>query len=227
MGERTGITPKEIEIADRLRNQWRNLLAPYGSPQNVIDDEFSRLEQEYRKGEGRSYHNIRHIGKVDEMLNRYRHLAKNFTALKLAGDGHDVIYVPASETNEADSAVYMEGALARMNVPLDVIGETSRIINITKDHKTSDDDIDGKLMIDADFAIFASDPSEYDEYSRGIKNEYVGSGRVTEEMFRVGRSSLIRGWLDQERIYLTDQIRDEMEPVARQNLQRELVHLTS
>lgn len=185
------------------------------------------MVREYKKGDGRSYHNLSHIGKVDEMLNRYRHLAQNWTALKFAGDGHDVVYVPGSETNEADSAVYMRTAMTRLGMPPTTISETERIILVTKDHKTTEDDMDGKLMIDADLSIFASSPEEYDAYSQGIWQEYVGSGKVPEEAFRKGRGDLIKGWLKQDRIFLVDEIRTDLETVARKNLEREKLRLTA
>lgn len=225
MSEGLRPTPTEIQIAARLRGQWDLLVQGVGGRSSLINYEFDRMVNEYKKGDGRSYHNLSHIGKVDEMLNRYRHLARNWTALKFAGDGHDVIYVPGSETNESDSAVYMREAMVRLGIPSETVSETERIINITKDHKTTNDDIDGKLMIDADFAIFASVPEEYDAYSRGIWQEYVGSGKVPEDVFKRGRGGLIDGWLNQDRIFLVDDIRADLEPAARQNLQRERLSL--
>ena len=182
----------------------------------------------YCLGDGRSYHNLFHVAKVDEMLNRYRRLARNFTALKFAGDGHDVVYIPGSDTNEADSAEYMRGVMQRLGISEETIAETERLILVTKDHKTTGSNIDGKLMIDADFAIFASSEEEYDAYAQGIWEEYVGTGRISEVAFKEGRSNLLRGWLDPEdRIFLIDEIRDDLEPIARQNLQRELARLVS
>lgn len=219
--------PQEAEIAARLRGQWDLLVQGEGGRTSLIGYEFDRMVGEYQKGDGRSYHNLSHIGKVDGMLNRYRHLAQNWTALKFAGDGHDVVYVPGSETNEADSAVYMRTAMTRLGMPPATISETERIILITKDHKTTEDDTDGKLMIDADFAIFASSPEEYDAYAQGIWQEYVGSGKVPQEAFRRGRGSLIEGWLKQDRIFLVDEIRKDLEPAARQNLERERLRLAA
>lgn len=222
MSEVIGMSPKEIVVAERLKGQWVELVSSVGGNTGLIDSEFSALVGLYRSGDGRSYHNLLHIGNVDQMLNRYRHLAQNFVALKFAGDGHDVVYVPGSQTNEADSAVYMRGSMQRLEIPTATIAQTERIILVTKDHKTTDEDVDGKLMIDADFAIFASPEEEYDAYTLGIWKEYVGSGRVTADRFKQGRTSLVRGWLAQDRIFLVDQIRNELEPSARRNLEREL-----
>jgi predicted metal-dependent HD superfamily phosphohydrolase len=220
-------TPQETIIAERIKGQWNGLIESVGGNTSLIDSEFSKMVQEYQSGDGRSYHNLEHIGKVDEILNKYRHLAHNFVSLKLAGDGHDVIYVPGSATNEEDSAVYMKESMKRLGIPESVISETERIILITKHHKTTEDDIDGQLMIDADFAVFASSLSEYDAYAQGIWQEYVGSGKVTEEAFRKGRGDLIDGLLKQDRIFLVGQIRDEFETLARQNLEREKLRLAA
>lgn len=227
MSEAVERPPREAVIAARLRGQWSTLVQSVGGNLPLINEEFAKMVREYQSGEGRSYHNLLHIGEVDKMLNKYRHRSRNFVALKFAGDGHDVIYVPGSETNEKDSAVYMTGIMNKLGIPASVIEETGRIILITKDHKTADDDVDGKLMIDADFAIFASPKAEYDAYAQNIWQEYVVSGKVSEEDFRKGRGKLIEGWLKQERIFLTNEIREELEPLARQNLERERLRLAS
>ncbi len=227
MPEVVRFTPKEEQIKARLRGQWDLMVQGVGGRMSLINYEFDRMASEYKKGDGRSYHNLEHIAKVDAILNRYRHLARNFTALKFAGDGHDVIYVPGSDTNEADSAAYMRVAMTRLGMPEDTIVETERIINLTHDHKTTDNDVDGKLMIDADFAIFASPADEYDAYAQGIWQEYVGSGRVGADAFRAGRGALLRGWLGQEKLFLTDEIRSDLQPIAHKNLQRELDRLAA
>lgn len=219
--------PEEAIIAERLKSQWHKLVQSVGGKTSLIDSEFAKMVHEYQSGEGRSYHNLSHIGKVDEILNRYEYLSRNFVALKFAGDGHDAIYVPGSETNEVESAVYMREAMTRLGIPEPTISETERIILITKDHKTTNDDIDGKLMIDADFTIFASSETEYDAYSQGIWQEYVGSGKVPQEAFKRERGNLIKGWLKQDRIFLVDEIREEFEPLARQNLERERLRLVA
>ena len=227
MSEVVKITPQETIIAERLRSQWRVLVQSVGGNPHLVDTEFAKMIREYQSGDGRSYHGLSHIGKTDEMLNRYSHLSRNFVALKFAGDGHDVIYVPGSETNEKDSANFMEGIMTRLEMPDPTIAETGRIILLTKEHKTTDDDIDGKIMIDTDFAIFASSEAEYDAYAQGIWQEYVGSEKVTEKAFREVRGNLIEGWLKQDKLFLTDEIREKLQSLARQNLQRELLRLAS
>ena len=219
--------PQESLIAERLKAQWDTFVQSVGGKLPLVDNEFAKMVREYQSEKGRSYHNLFHIGKVDEMLNRYSYLARNFVALKFAGDGDDVIYVPGSQTNEEDSASYMEASMTKLGIPDFIVSETARIILLTKDHKTTDNDVDGKLMIDADFAIFASSEAEYNAYAQGIWQEYVGSGKVPEEAFRKGRRNLIEGWLKQDKLFLTDEIRMELQPLARENLERELLRLTS
>lgn len=217
---------QESIIFARLKTQWSALVQSVGGNLPLVDSEFAKMVQTYQSGESRSYHNLVHIGKVDEMLNKYRHLAQNFVALKFAGDGHDVIYIPGSATNEEDSASYMEKSMFKLGIPDALITETERIILLTKDHKTADNDTDGKLMIDADFVILASSKDEYDAYAQDIWQEYVGSGRVSEEAFKRRRRDLIKGWFKQDRLFLTDEIREQLQPLAKENLQRELARLT-
>lgn len=217
---------QELLIAERLKAQWSTLVQSAGGKLSLLDSEFSKMAREYQSGE-RVYHNLSHIGRVDEILNRYRHLARNFVALKFAGDGHDVVYIPGSKTNEEDSASYIRGTMTRLGMPASIVTETERIILITKEHKTTDDDIDGKLMIDADFAILASPEAEYNAYVRGIWQEYVDSGKVSKDAFREGREKLVGSWLKRDRLFLIDEIQKESGFLARKNLERELILLTS
>ncbi len=219
--------PHEAVIGAKLQDQWSSLVKHAGGRPALVNYEFYRMALEYQKGNGRFHHNLFHIGKVDETLNAYRHLSRNWTALKFAGDGHDVIYVPGSETNELDSAAYMRVVMTRLGMPPPIITESERIINITKDHKTSEDDIDGKLMIDADFTILGAPVTEYTAYAQNIWQEYVGTGKYTPKEFKVGRVMLLSQWLRQDRLFLVDEVREELEQNARLNMEREITLLSA
>jgi predicted metal-dependent HD superfamily phosphohydrolase len=227
MIEHLNLSSEEVVIADRLKSQWFNLVQKSGGNTNLIDSEFSKLLHAYISRGENSHHNLFHISDVDTFLNKYRQLAFDFTALKFAGDGHDSVYNPISHTNEEDSAKFMQNLLQVLNMPEETISEVKRIILLTKEHQTKDDDVDGKLMIDADFSILAVPEQKYDRYVQGIWQEYVGSGAVSEENFRKGRLKLVTGWLEKEKLFLTDEIRKELQPYAKRNLEKELAKLKS
>lgn len=216
-------SPTEKEIIKYLKQQWRVLLPATVSNITHIDQAVDQLVRQYQLGD-RPYHNLWHIYKVDQVIERFRLLAHNYPALKLAAHGHDVIYNPGSTTNELDSVNFMANLLNALMVSQTQISEVQRLILLTENHQTTEDDTDGLLLIDADFAIFASSADEYQAYTRGIWDEYVTSGKVTSDQFRVGRSKLIEDWLSQP-IFHTPQIHSAFEQIARTNLIHELTEL--
>lgn len=222
-GEQVGMTPKEVQAVEQLWPHWQYIAAGLVNPSHDTEADvvFGEIIQRYRTGDGRSYHNIVHISRMLAFVDKFRHLSKNDLLLKAAIFGHDIVYVPGSQTNEEDSAEVFGRMMNRMDVRGWKIDETERLIRVTKKHKTDEDDTNGKIMIDADFSIFAASEADYDEYARGVWQEYVGSGRIPEASFRQGRKKLIEGWLSQERIFLTPEISAQLEPQARSNLQRE------
>ena len=75
------------------------------------------------------------------------------------------------------------------------------------------------MMLDVDLAILGAAPGRFDEYERQIRAEYA---HVPEAEFRAGRRKVLQGFVERERIYVTDAFHDALEARARANLQRSL-----
>lgn len=223
------MTVEEIQVVERLRPQWIGVVEGIGGNLEHADEAFAEIVRRYRTGDGRSYHNLFHIDRMLGFINKYNHLSKNKHTLKAAIFGHDIVYVPGSQTNEQESADVFDLILQRLSIKKEDVSEIKRLIMITQEHKTTDDDADGKLIIDGDYEILASEEDVYNRYSANIWRENVGSGKVSEEAFKKRRAQFVNGWLQsikENRLFLIPEIREKLQPQAKNNLERELLRLS-
>lgn len=168
----------------------------------------------------RTYHNIEHVLAV---LTDSAALAgdiglEDFTALRLAACAHDVVYNGLPGEDERASADWAREHLAAAGVPSEIVDRVAALILATVEHDAGDDVV-CQVLMDADLAILAADAEAYGSYAQAVRREYA---RVPDEMWRLGRSSVLLGFLDKDRIYRTDAARQRWEAAARTNLRREL-----
>lgn len=207
-----------------MRPEWQKTIKGLGGNTFLSPGVYSVVVENYKKGDGRAYHNILHIDRMISVINQFVEISHNPSTLKAAVFGHDLIYNPGSATNELESADSFDNYLGALSVERTAREEVKRLIRITEDHKTTEDDIDGKLLIDADFAILGSENKVYTSYSYGIYTENVLSGKVPLPMFKEGRMRYINGWIkdiENNSLFLTPKIRDALQPQALDNLLRE------
>lgn len=168
----------------------------------------------------RHYHNLSHLnavlGHIDEL--------GGSDAARLAAWFHDAVYNPARDDNEAASARLAEAMLTELGVPRPLVDRVVRLVLMTAEHKPDLDDADGRILADADLAILAAAPADYDAYARAVRREYA---HVRGSDFRRGRSAILRGLLDRDQLFLTAHGQAHWEQPARANLARELALLDS
>ena len=97
-----------------------------------------------------------------------------------------------------------------------------RLVRATEHHDTNDDDLDGRVLLDADLAVLGSEPAAYQAYVTGVRTEY---GHVDEARWRAGRAAVLRGLLDRRPLYATVEARNRWEARARANMTAELAAL--
>lgn len=78
-------------------------------------------------------------------------------------------------------------------------------------------------MLDADLAVLAAPPEDYDTYRDAIRQEYAW---VTEADWITGRGRVLSAFLDREQIYHLRAVKNKLEAAARENIARELSRLT-
>jgi predicted metal-dependent HD superfamily phosphohydrolase len=165
----------------------------------------------------RHYHTVDHLTAMLSIVD-----AEGGTdAVRLATWFHDAIYDPHSpgEANERDSAALARAELGALGVPESVAVEVERLVLLTAGHAAAPGDIDGELLCDADLAVLARPPAEYDAYAAAVRREYA---HVPDELFRAGRSAVLRSLLDLPALYRRPALAARWEAPARANLEREL-----
>jgi hypothetical protein len=90
---------------------------------------------------------------------------------------------------------------------------------MTKTHDAGDD-VDAKVLLDADLSILGADESEYQAYAENIRREYAW---VPESDYRKGRRQVLERFLSRPRIF---HFLSKLEGPARQNLAEEIARLS-
>lgn len=170
----------------------------------------------------RAYHNLTHIAYCLNAAAPFLTHTNDPLAVQLALWYHDAIYDPKAQHNEERSAALARAALQKASVPSPFIAETERLILLTQSHKTTPDDSNGALVLDADLAILGAAADEYQAYAAAIREEYAW---VPEAIYRRERGRVLQQFLQRDAIYLTTPLRKKRETQARANLQQELLAL--
>lgn len=166
----------------------------------------------------RHYHHLDHIRSSLAHLDR---LGWSDDLLEGAIWFHDVIYDPSRSDNEAASARFFEASTSAW-IDQEIQAEIARLILATDLRNPRTDDPLEILMVDIDLAILGSDTASYECYRHAIRREYQ---HIPEKDFKRGRTVILERLLA-GRIYQSSEFQ-HLEPVARQNLAKELADLTA
>jgi predicted metal-dependent HD superfamily phosphohydrolase len=210
------------EIFEELRERWRSLLQSLSVDGELAAVLFADLVARYDE-EGRYYHDLSHVRNVLSVVDNLGDMAQDLTAVRLAAWYHDVIYDVRETDNEVKSAEFAGRALTQMGMDQSRSTAIQRMIRATELSHAPPDDIDTKILLDADLATLASDPELYDENAKAIRREYAF---VPESEYREARVKILDGFLRRERIFLTENMFANGEKRARENLRREIASLS-
>ena len=215
-----------------LDTLWTEFVQKYNIGLELASPWLQHIKQRYGEPH-RAYHTLTHIEDMLSLFIRYRHAMTNPDAVFLAIIFHDVIYNPRAADNEELSAVEFESFHREVThnneSSLRVIVNSSivtRYILETKSHSIAPGmatDYDLLLFLDFDMAILGTVRSEYMEYCEQIRAEYQ---HIPMEIYSVKRSEVLAGFLANAMIYNTDIFKSTHEQTARDNLAREISHLT-
>lgn len=205
---------------DRLNQKWQQCWIDR-SQQQEIDQIFQLLINAYTKPD-RHYHNLNHIAQVLTTIERFGDRLQNPIAVNLAVWFHDFVYDPQASDNEFQSAKLAQELLINIGVPLATIDRTQQLILATQGHQVDISDRDKCIFLDADLAILGTDLAQYQVYQRSIRREYSW---VSDPAYQAGRSQVLKDFLHRERIYYTDLLFDQLESIARFNIEQEIANL--
>ncbi|MFI6256262.1 metal-dependent phosphohydrolase [Micromonospora zamorensis] len=172
----------------------------------------------------RHYHTVAHLTAVLDVVDEHADLAGWPDVVRLAAWFHDAVYDPRAvgDANERDSAALAESVLAGLGVPAPTAAEVRRLVLLTAGHTVAPADPDGALLCDADLAVLAAPPADYDRYAAAIRREYA---HVPEPAFRAGRAAVLTGLLALPALFRLPPLAARWEEPARDNVRRELAAL--
>lgn len=195
-----------------LRHRWRAL----GIGREELGEELLQRWSEPHRAYHTPVHLLHCLASIDELAARVG-LGPPSLEVKLAAWFHDAVYDGVPGKDEQDSADLAEYALGG-----DLGDEVARLVLLTRNHEVKQHDHDGTILVDADLAILATYSARYWRYVHDVRAEYA---RFSNEDWRIGRSRLIRHFLDRERIFATDGGHAIWGANAKENLQHELSSL--
>ena len=166
----------------------------------------------------RHYHTTKHLLHVLTMIDQLADDHDLFL-VRLAAWYHDAVYaVPAGQvSNEEASARLALRELSRVGLEQEDLNQVARLVRLTETHLPGPRDPEGELLCDADLAILASNPADYEKYRAAVRAEYA---RLPEEEFLAGRLAVLSELADRE-IFRTAKGR-QLSEAARTNLTTEI-----
>lgn len=198
--------PPHCHADPRLAVQFAHLVAAYTEPH-------------------RHYHTLTHLDHMLAIATSFSHLAADWQVVQLAIWYHDIVYnsVHAID-NETRSAAWASADLATLGLSTVTVTHVSDLILTTRTHLPTSDLPDAPLLLDADLAILAAPPTEYDAYAAAIRAEYA---HVPDDAFRRGRRAVLEQFLQRPRLFHTSDLHARFDSPARANLRREIAALTT
>lgn len=203
---------------------WREMLGLLGIQEGAAAQMQAEVLAAYGEP-GRAYHNLSHALRVWQDAKKYA-LEEGIAdtgAVQMSALLHDVVYDTRRQDNETRSAEFAVNWGRTLGMASSTVERAAEIILATQQHGPTDL-VEVGVVLDADLAILAAPPAEYDAYRNAIRQEYAW---VTEADWIAGRGRVLSAFLGREQIYHLPAVRTKMEAAARENIARELSLLTN
>jgi predicted metal-dependent HD superfamily phosphohydrolase len=203
---------------DRLAQKWQQCWQNEIVDRHQLDRLFQLFVAAYTQPD-RHYHNLTHIDRVLATLDRFSATLENPIAVILAAWFHDFVYDPRAADNELQSAKSARELLINIVKSELLLDRVQALILATQGHQVDPTDRDRSIFLDADLAILGTDPARYQIYCRAIRREYSW---VPDSAYQTGRIKVLQSFLQRDRLYHTDLLFNELESIARTNLNNEI-----
>lgn len=208
-------------LTDLLFSYWLQTLQSFAVKPVAANKTFLTIVSFYSTP-NRYYHTLQHIHSVLNTIDTLKTYVQDLSCLRLAAWFHDIVYDTHAQDNEEKSADYAGDMLKMVAIPDSNIAKVKNLILCTKNHQA--DDIDSQVLLDADLAILAANPVEYQKYAQAIRQEYAW---VSEREYIKGRSKVLEHFSQRQSIYFTPLMLESAEELARFNMKTELNNLLS
>ena len=168
----------------------------------------------------RAYHTAEHIARILPLLDTVRARLREPDEAELALWLHDLVYDPRGTDNEARSADIAAEWLAAGGAPAGRRERVRALIMATR-HAAPPEEHDARYVVDADLSILGTPPDAFERYEMQVRREYAF---VPEAEWRTRRAALLRRFLAQPQLFLTEEFA-RFEAPARANLARSCARL--
>jgi predicted metal-dependent HD superfamily phosphohydrolase len=189
----------------------------------VASEWFDTVLGAYR-ADGRHYHGVRHVAWVVRHVETISndHPVDDIDSVVAAAFFHDVVYDPTRHDNEAESAAMAARAVGEIGWSDAACRRVRDLVMATATHDLDGVDGDTAVLLAADLAVLAAEPSRYAEYATAVRREYA---HLDDDTWRIGRAGVLRALLARPCLFAPDLELDEWERRARANLTSELASL--
>lgn len=173
---------------------------------------------------GRTYHNARYLGRVLENLGTLEDAAVDPDALRVAFAYRGALEEVGWEDSGLEpvpASVPATGSLKGLldlGVPQERTDRVADLVRQLSTHIPDDDDLDARLIIDADMAVLAAPPQHYRAFVDGLRRE---SPHMDSVFFLHHRRKAIQRVLARRHIFFSPLGR-KWDESARENLEAEL-----
>ncbi|MGB3444396.1 MAG: hypothetical protein WBA97_37130 [Actinophytocola sp.] len=177
------------------------------------------LEKRYAEPR-RRYHGTAHVRQVVRDAVALTD-GRDRALVALAAWAHDVVYDGHPGDDERASAAWARKHLTTAGLAEPDVTRVEGLVLATLDHTAPPGDHPAQALLDADLAILAATPEDYERYRQAVRAEYA---HVPDDAWRVGRAEVLRSLLAKTPLY---RLAHDWEPAARKNLTAELATLTA
>jgi len=210
-------------IAPILQARLSTLALSLGTTVRIAESWSAAMVRRYSEPQ-RHYHTLAHIWTLLACLDAHRSTIADNVAVELAVFFHDWIYDPQATDNEAKSVIEFQTFASEAGLDTELIRKVTQLVEATVkhaigEHVRAEESGDLKLFLDFDMAVLGWEWEQYAEYATQIRREYAF---YEEKEYKTGRAKVLKGFLERERLYFSDQFYREREEVARQNIKREI-----
>lgn len=174
--------------------------------------------------EGRTFHNARYLGSVFEHLDELEGAALQPDLIRVAFAYRGALEEVGWEDTELSASpaavpqLSVADRLSAIGVLPEQIAEIQQLIDQISLHHPLPDDMDAKIIIDADLAVLAGPPQLYRKMLEGLREE---APHLDMDMFLRQRHKAIKQLLRRRNIFFSPLGKGWDEP-ARENLEAEL-----
>ncbi|MCY7422174.1 MAG: hypothetical protein LH478_10590 [Chitinophagaceae bacterium] len=200
--------------------KWKQLTA-FSKKEELKNKMWNSVVDHYNEPY-RFYHTLNHVASLFEKSEHYMAQIESPATVGFAILYHDVVYDTFKDNNAEESALFARQQLSALNIKEAIIKDVETFILATKTHTLPEGyhlNNDLSLFLDLDLTILATSWDEYELYSEQIRKEYR---QYPDVVYNPGRKHALEKLSKKEFVYFTPPIKEVLEPIARQNIFREI-----